>query len=361
LLWPSAGLIDGRQALAAAAEEAGIPNIEELQQAVDEANAAYDDATQRIADLEAEIAATGTRIDILQARLPEVQASSNEAAADYYRMVTTSNVVLEAIFTSKTFSESLDRLDYAFRTSQSYLDTIKQMQNLNTELELSRTSLEESKALVLAEQAAAEVALQRAISARDAAEAAAFQMSEETAAATSADAASAAEGQAHEAPLPVDFSPEAAATEELGQLDADPAGVVATADGSGSDGGVQLSEKQAFVNEWALRIDAYLAGSPLAGYGYAFANAAYDYNVDPRWSPAISCLESSMGRYCFRAYNAWGWGQVDWPDWETAIYAHVRGLSEGYGYSITVAAAQKYCPPNCDYWYSFVSSQMESI
>ncbi|MCL2750903.1 MAG: hypothetical protein FWE96_07915, partial [Coriobacteriia bacterium] len=94
---------------------------------------------------------------------------------------------------------------------------------------------------------------------------------------------------------------------------------------------------------------------------YAFANAAYDYNVDPRWSPAIACLESSKGRYCFLPHNAWGWGQISWPDWETAIFAHVRGLSIGYGYTISIAAAQKYCPPNWEHWYNVVSSEMARI
>ena len=120
-------------------------------------------------------------------------------------------------------------------------------------------------------------------------------------------------------------------------------------------------DKQEFVDVWTPRIDAYLAGSPMAGTGYYFANAAYDYNVDPRWSPAIACLESSKGRYCFLPYNAWGWGSSSWTDWESAIYTHVRGLSIGYGYTISEAAAKKYCPPNWEYWLSFISNEMTKI
>ena len=113
-----------------------------------------------------------------------------------------------------------------------------------------------------------------------------------------------------------------------------------------------------FIAEWTERIDAYLAGSPLAGYGYAFAEAAWDNGVDPRWSPAIANTESSKGSVCFLPCNAWGWGQSSWGDWDSAIRAHVAGLAAGYGYCITPEAAAAYCPPNAGYWYSATIEQM---
>ncbi len=120
--------------------------------------------------------------------------------------------------------------------------------------------------------------------------------------------------------------------------------------------------RDAFVEEWAARIDAYLSGSPLAGYGSVFAEAAWEYGVDPRWSPAISNTESSKGLYCFARYNAWGWmSGTNWTSWEEAIYAHVRGLASGYGYTISLAAAQKYCPPNYENWYANTLREMARI
>ena len=53
------------------------------------------------------------------------------------------------------------------------------------------------------------------------------------------------------------------------------------------------TDRDTFIAEWAPRIDAYMAGYPLAGYGSVFAAAAWDYGVDPRFSPAISWVESS--------------------------------------------------------------------
>ena len=119
--------------------------------------------------------------------------------------------------------------------------------------------------------------------------------------------------------------------------------------------------RQAFVEEWTARINNYLTGTALAGYGEAFAEAAWANGVDPRWSPAISNTESGNGAHCFLPHNAWGWGGSAWPDWETAISEHVAGLAESYGYSATYAAAQKYCPPNSVHWYNNTLNQMSLI
>ena len=119
--------------------------------------------------------------------------------------------------------------------------------------------------------------------------------------------------------------------------------------------------KQAFIDEWSARIDKYLEGTTLSGFGTTFAEAAWANGVDPRWSPAISNTESGNGAHCFLPYNAWGWGSNAWPDWVTAINEHVAGLAESYGYSVTYAAAQKYCPPNSVHWYNNTLSQMALI
>ncbi|MCD8315961.1 MAG: CMP-2-keto-3-deoxyoctulosonic acid synthetase, partial [Eggerthellaceae bacterium] len=77
----------------------------------------------------------------------------------------------------------------------------------------------------------------------------------------------------------------------------------------------------AFVEEWSTRINAYLEGYPLEGLGSVFAEAAWEYGVDPRWSGAISNTESSRGLICFNPHNAWGWGDSMWSTWIDAIYA----------------------------------------
>ena len=120
--------------------------------------------------------------------------------------------------------------------------------------------------------------------------------------------------------------------------------------------------KEAFISEWSARIDTYLAGSPLSGYGATFAEAAWEYGIDPRFSAAISNTESSKGKNCFRAYNAWGWmSSESWGSWEEAIWAHAAGLAEGYGYTISEWGAAKYCPPTWQDWYQKTLYQMTLI
>ena len=119
--------------------------------------------------------------------------------------------------------------------------------------------------------------------------------------------------------------------------------------------------REAFIAEWTARINKYLEGFPLAGHGETFATAAWENGVDPRWSPAISNTESTRGSVCFSPYNAWGWGQSAWSDWDSAIRAHVKGLATGYGYTISYANAMKYCPPNYDNWYRDTLNEMAKI
>ena len=165
---------------------------------------------------------------------------------------------------------------------------------------------------------------------------------------------------------------EAARAEEAAEMEAgEIAQALAVAQGAPLAADVDFSiGKDAFIAEWGPRIDAYLAGSPLEGYGSTFAEAAWEYGIDPRWSPAISTTESTKGRHCIRAYNAWGWGANDenpygmaseWSSWEQAIFAHVEGLSRGYGFTITLSSAKKYCPPTYEQWYATTLNEMSKI
>ncbi|MCL2807445.1 MAG: hypothetical protein FWD27_04680 [Coriobacteriia bacterium] len=313
------------------AVNAPFPNIIESQAQVDEASVRFDEATTQIAELKKEIDLLSDRIDTIQEILPEARDLSDQAARDYYRMLSASNPFLEMVFGATSLAEFFAKVEYSTRLNQSCLDNITSLSRLSDELEDSRVELDEKMVALEDERLRAEEALIDAQNARLAVEEAARHISEITSTATAEVAAAVANGtHVHADPLFPGMS------------------------------GLP-SAKQAFVDLWSPRIDDYLAGSPLAGYGYAFANAAYDYNVDPRWSPGISCKESSKGRYCFRAYNAWGWGQVNWPDWQTAIYEHVLGLSLYYGYTISEAAAKKYCPPNWLEWYNDISSDMTLI
>lgn len=322
----------------ASSSDSTVPDIGVLQDQVQEASAAYDDAKLRMLEIEAEIEETDARIREIQAELPGARRLSNEAVREYYVMLSGTSTYLEILLGATSMEDFFAKVEYTDRMNKSFIDNMTRLTRLQEELEGARASLEQKRIEMQQEELLAEEALVEAQEARDAAQEAARLMAEASAA--SAAAAAAAEGDGHTPESPV--VPYPGGVVNPGQPDAP-------------------ADKQEFVNLWAPRLDAYLAGSPLAGCGIYFANAAFDYHVDPRYSPAIAKLESSLGNYCFQPYNAWGWGNVAWSDWETAIYAHVRGLSIGYSYTVSEADAKKYCPPNWAYWYGFVSNEMAKM
>ena len=117
-----------------------------------------------------------------------------------------------------------------------------------------------------------------------------------------------------------------------------------------------------FVQEWASRIDAYLAGSATAGCGEYYAQAAWDYGVDPRILPAISCIESGKGAVCWTSYNAWGWMSHLGNSWAESIDSITRQFARMYGYAMTYEGALAYAANGEEaYWLSLVESEMARI
>ncbi len=105
----------------------------------------------------------------------------------------------------------------------------------------------------------------------------------------------------------------------------------------------------------ARAIDIYLTevDSPMVGYGRAFVSAGRTYGVDPFLVVSISGKESSWGKDCFLPFNAWGWGDLSFKNWEDAVFTYTRCLSEEYirkGRTTPAAIAPIYCPPNYTEW-----------
>lgn len=342
------------------------------QQKVEETAAAYDDAVARVQELDEQIQQNEQRIDQIEQELPEQQERCASAVKAMYTFQQQSHALLDMILGTSdlaTFLTTYDYIDHIQARNVAEIDKLSSMQN---ELETTRGNLSAAKMEADDAVQKASDALAQAQAAREEAQRKAEEQAAREAAALQAELEAAAQREAAEAAAKAaeetakkaddagenaekkndDSSQEAAESSSGGSQEP----TVATADNADWS-----ADKTAFVNEWAPRIDAYLAGSPLAGQGETFAVAAWNYGVDPRWSPAISNTESSKGRYCFASHNAWGWGSSSWGSWEEAIDAHVRGLARGYGYTISKEAAKKYCPPNWEHWYSATSAQMNLI
>ncbi len=311
-------------------------DLSELQERIESSGAAFDEATAKAAELEQQAAENQKRIDEVEAQLPGQREKASAAINASYKMHQDSPGLLGLVLSSNDFNEFLTTITYLNAVEDHNVDQVQRLADLQDELDRNQSELEQKLSEAEEQKEEAETALQEAKAAREEvqrqAEEKARRETEEAAAAVAA--AQAQAGQEAQLAAPSQATP-------------------SSVDWS--------QDKQAFVGHWAPRIDAYLAGSPLGGQGKTFADAAWDYGVDPRWSPAISNTESSKGLYCFKPHNAWGWGSSSWGSWEEAIRDHVAGLARIYGPTISMEAARKYCPPNADHWYSATLAEMERI
>jgi peptidoglycan DL-endopeptidase CwlO len=315
---------------------------DEFQTKIEQSSKEYEEANKRSVELNQQISEKESRINELSELIPAQETRASSALRELYFLNSKFSILLDWLLGIEDLDTAIKNFDYIEHIHDRNVTELKLMSEMKNELDASANELKTQKVEADAAATEAKTALEQAQAAREEAQ----RKAQEKAAAEAEQAKQAQKEQQQAAQTSSDSGSSSSG------------GSVSPPKDDGAD---WSSDKTAFVNQWAARIDRYLAGSPLAGQGTTFASAAWDYGVDPRWSPAISNTESSKGLYCFRPYNAWGWGYVSWSNWEEAIYAHVRGLSRGYGYTISIEAAKKYCPPNWEHWYNATSAQMNMI
>ena len=348
---------------------------EELQQQVEESTEAYDEAVAHVEAIQGDIEENEKQISQIEEKIPAQRARAADSLRILYKMQQSSGGLLDLVLASENWEDFIATLTYLDRIQSYNLSELEELGVLQAELQEAKDTLSAREAQANHELDRAREAREDAIAAREEARQQAIAQAEAERAAAEAALAMAAHdaeegntftnasGQETEVETPESSETvtDDTSEQEESQPEKKPEEQKPAQEEQKPAQEVPASARDTFVAKWAPRINAYLSGSPLGGYGKTFAEAAYDYNVDPRWSPAIACIESGKGSYCYRSHNAWGWGGVNWPDWDTAIRSHVAGLSAGYGYTISVTAAQQYCPPTWQAWYSSVLSQMNCI
>ncbi len=123
------------------------------------------------------------------------------------------------------------------------------------------------------------------------------------------------------------------------------------------------AQKRTADYQMAQRIRKFYSrwGSPMAAQAEYIVQVSKVFGLDPRLIPAISIVESSGGRHCFRPYNAFGWGKMSFSSFEQAIYTVAKGLGTGYRTSNPRLIAPSYNPVTPESWGSKVSSLMGQI
>lgn len=344
----AAGLLAALMGAPCVARADALSDLQRVQGQLAQANADYEAARTRVDELQSQIDENEAHLDELGAQLPGLRERAAASMRTLYKMQQGSGGLVELLLSSNSFNELITTIQYLDIIQADNTDALDELLALEDELELTRVSLQSQMQEAEDERAAAEEALAQANAARAslqaqiAAQAAAEESERQAAVEAAAEETAQGTGGSFTTESGNQAQVEVPATENPGTVD------------TGSD-------EDAFVATWTARIDAYLAGSPLAGQGATFAKAAWAYGVDPRFSPAIAQVESGRGTYCFLPHNAWGWGSSSWGSWEEAIWDHVAGLAAGYGGQLTYAGAKKYCPPNADFWYATVLANMQMI
>lgn len=322
--------------------------LSDLQARVEASTLALNKATARLEQTQREVDEGQQKINELNARLQEARSRFSKSVSVSYKLQQDSMGLLDLLVSSSSLEDVIEYVQYSNAISYRSEREISELLEASKELAAAQSDLETRRDDATQARQDAESALNEAEAART------------------------AEQNAYMARQAALAEQEKAALEEAAR-----AGIDATFQTeNGNDSLVRTPTsgavpaifgvnwnmgREEFISHWAARIDTFLNGFPLAGHGRTFAEAAYDRGVDPRLSPAISNVESTRGTYCFLPHNAWGWGHVSWPDWDTAIRAHIAGLATGYAPYLTVATAKKYCPPNAAYWYATVLWGIEHI
>ena len=336
-----------------AASQETQDQISSAQKKIEDATSAYSDARAKLEELQKKIDDNTASINEIEAKLPAQQEKASSAMRDLYKYQKGANPIVSFLVNTQNLSDFFTTVKYTNQITSSSVDEIETLNKMQSQLEKDKTELEQAKGQLESEEKNAQDALSQAQKLRSEAQAKAEQENAEELAKLAADKAAAEQKVSGEGVSGANSNSQANNANTV--IDTTP---------SNADTG--NSDYDSFVNSWASRIDSYLAGSPLAGQGRTFAIAAWNTGVDPRWSPAISCIESTKGAYCAGAYNAWGWsaaggGWRSFGSWEEAINAHVAYLGRTYGSTLTPAAAKKYCPPTWQDWYNKVASQMNRI
>ncbi len=340
----------------------------ELAKQVEQSTQAYQDATATVESLSAQIADAEQHAEEVEQQLPAQRDRAAKSIKQLYVFQQSAPGLLELMVSANDFNE--------FITALEYMDAIHDHNTTQvTSLQAMYDDLEQTRAMLGAELDAAIQKQDEALHALDSIRSSYASIQQQAASSDEAKKNAATQALSDVQSMVSSLPPavaEAIVQSAASQLDgATPRPTdAAQTDPNGEQivlpPDVEPAERvvDSEVSAWAERIDAYLSryGAPLTGQGLVFAQAALDYDVDPRLAPAIAVIESGGGKVCFRPHNAWGWGTNGWDDWPSAINGYVSGFSRGYGHDLSLEEAKAYASNDVyEMWYNLVLTEMASI
>lgn len=389
--------------VAAAYAESPVPtssqDAAQLVAQIEQATQAYQDATNTVEDLASQIAQSESHATEIEQALPAQRDLAAKSIKQLYLFQQSSPGILDMLLSANDFNEFLTALEYLDAIHDHNTTQVTTLQGMHDDLVQTRATLTMELDAAKQKQSEALKALDTIrVSLNSLQQSAAQQSNNDTAQQDTSSALQDAQKIVATLPEPVaqavsapaiepsqqqEDKPQSNKEEEQGQTNPEPepqqaveqkpeeqkpeeqpAPVEPETPTAETPSAPQEQAQDPNVASWAARIDAYLSsyGAPLAGHGATFAQAAADYGVDPRLSPAIAIIESGGGKVCFLPHNCWGWGSASWPDWDSAIRGHISGFASIYGSTLSPEGAKAYASMDeWEMWYSLLQSEMASI
>jgi hypothetical protein len=149
---------------------------------------------------------------------------------------------------------------------------------------------------------------------------------------------------------------------------------VTVAASNGADAQITTSINAEKINRHRILTEFFKKyKSPLIEHVDTFVAVADKYNMDYRLLPAISCTESTCGKFLIPgSYNPFGWGiygknAIHFKDYDEAIETVAAGIHKGYiskGLHTVEQIERIYTPPSKGSWRKatkFFMNQMDTI
>lgn len=122
----------------------------------------------------------------------------------------------------------------------------------------------------------------------------------------------------------------------------------------------------------AAQLNRGLAGTPMAGTGFALEAAGWRYRVHPAFVAAVAGVESTYGAAVCERFNAWGlgscgraWRPPAFPSWKHAYDYFARFIRDRWPSALTPYDFHGYCVTpagdDCPTWPGKVAANMRRL
>ena len=135
--------------------------LTETQKKVEDSAAALDKAAKNLDALQEQIAQNEARIAELEEKLPEAQDKASRAMREMYKHSKSSNPLMSFVLNTQSLDSLISGMKYMDQVNDANVDAVRELSDMQTELEAEKTKLNAAKVQAESEKQSAQDALSR--------------------------------------------------------------------------------------------------------------------------------------------------------------------------------------------------------